>query len=29
MICDFHGHSMKKDSFIYGCHAKNNPFATR
>lgn len=29
MICDFHGHSLKKDAFIYGCHKKSNPFATR
>lgn len=29
MVCDFHGHSLKKDAFIYGCHKKNHPFATR
>lgn len=29
MICDFHGHSIKKDAFIYGCHKKSQPFATR
>jgi len=29
MVCDLHGHSIKKDAFIYGCHKKNHPFATR
>ena len=23
--CDFHGHSRKYSSFIYGCSDKNNP----
>ena len=25
MYCDFHGHSMKKNAFIYGCHDLINP----
>lgn len=28
-VCDFHGHSLKKDAFIYGCHKKSQPFVTR
>lgn len=20
LFCDFHGHSMKKNAFVYGCH---------
>jgi hypothetical protein len=25
MFCDLHGHSMKKNAFIYGCHDSQNP----
>jgi hypothetical protein len=28
-FCDFHGHSKKKDSFVYGCHHKVNPLLSR
>jgi len=29
LFCDFHGHSRKYNSFIYGCHDKKQPFASR
>ena len=29
LFCDLHGHSVKKNIFIYGCHDKNKPFACR
>lgn len=29
MFCDFHGHSMKKDAFMYGCCSKENDLADR
>lgn len=25
LFCDLHGHSMKKNAFIYGCHNNSNP----
>ena len=28
-FCDFHGHSKKLNSFIYGCYDKDDPFASR
>jgi len=27
--CDFHGHSKKFNSFLYGCNDKDDPFASR
>ncbi|KAL4494540.1 hypothetical protein ABPG72_004442 [Tetrahymena utriculariae] len=29
LFCDLHGHSMKKNIFIYGCHDKQQPLACR
>ena len=29
LYCDFHGHSKKKNSFFYGCHNKEKPYASR
>lgn len=29
LFCDFHGHSKKKDSFIYGCNNKVQPLTCR
>lgn len=29
LYCDFHGHSKKNNSFFYGCHNKDKPFASR
>jgi hypothetical protein len=29
MFCDMHGHSKKKNAFIYGCLDKSNPFSTK
>lgn len=26
LFCDFHGHSMKKNAFVYGCHDERRPF---
>ncbi|OMJ87122.1 hypothetical protein SteCoe_11195 [Stentor coeruleus] len=28
-VCDFHGHSRRKNIFTYGCNLANNPEATR
>ncbi len=28
LYCDFHGHSKKLNSFIYGCHDRENPYAS-
>lgn len=25
LFCDLHGHSMKKNIFVYGCHDRVNP----
>ena len=25
LFCDLHGHSMKKNAFIYGCHDSHHP----
>lgn len=29
MFCDMHGHSKKKNAFIYGCTDKSNPLSTK
>jgi murein tripeptide amidase MpaA len=29
LFCDFHGHSIKKNAFIYGCHDAKNPLSSR
>jgi len=29
LFCDFHGHSKKLNSFIYGCHDSTDPYASR
>jgi len=29
MFCDMHGHSRKKNAFIYGCADKSNPYKTK
>jgi len=29
LYCDFHGHSRKYNSFMYGCHNKKDPYASR
>lgn len=29
MFCDLHGHSKKKNIFIYGCHDNSQPYAAR
>ena len=29
LFCDLHGHSKKKDVFIYGCHEEQEPAKTR
>jgi len=29
LYCDFHGHSRKYNSFIYGCHDPKKPYASR
>jgi hypothetical protein len=29
LICDFHGHSRRKNVFAYGCNVSENPFVTR
>jgi hypothetical protein len=25
LFCDLHGHSMKKNAFVYGCHDSTDP----
>ena len=29
VFCDFHGHSRRKNIFMYGCHVPSNPEDTR
>ena len=29
LFCDLHGHSRKKNIFMYGCHDREQPYASR